>query len=49
VLGKPSWIQSPAWGKGPFLMQFDERFLDVNLGDKGRTYVFEDTAFWQCG
>jgi hypothetical protein len=29
-------------------MQFDERFVDVNLGDKGRMYVYADTAFWQC-
>lgn len=29
-------------------MQFDEGFVDVNLGDMGVMYVFEDSAFWQC-
>jgi hypothetical protein len=48
VLGGPDWIQDPQPGKGPFLLQFDERFVDVNLGDKGRMYVYADTAFWQC-
>jgi hypothetical protein len=48
VAGGPHWIQDPQPGKGPFVMQFDERFVDVNLGDKGRMYVYADTAFWQC-
>lgn len=46
--GNPSWIQKPQRGKGPFILQFDERFADVNVGDRGRMYVFSDTAFFQC-
>ncbi len=37
-------------GAGGVVMQFDERFGDVNLGDSGIMYVYGDgTAFWQCG
>lgn len=29
-------------------MQFDESFVDINLGDMGIMYVFADGGFWQC-
>ncbi|MGM0558527.1 MAG: toxin-antitoxin system YwqK family antitoxin [Myxococcota bacterium] len=47
VLGEPIWLQYPEGG-GTFLMQFDESFAWMNLGDSGVMYVFGDTAFWQC-
>lgn len=47
VLGEPIWLQYPEGG-GTFLMQFDESFAWMNLGDMGVMYVFDDTAFWQC-
>jgi len=47
VLGDPIWLQDEEGG-GIFFMQFDEGFVDVNLGDMGVMYVFEDSAFWQC-
>lgn len=33
---------------GALIAQFDRSFVDINLGDMGVMYVFEDTAFWQC-
>lgn len=47
ALGEPLWLQGEEEGGG-FLLQFDEGFADVNLGDCGVMYVFDDTAFWQC-
>jgi hypothetical protein len=47
VLGEPIWLQYPEGG-GTFLMQFDESFAWMNLGDMGVMYVFDETAFWQC-
>ncbi len=47
VLGAPIWLQA-AEHFGNFLLQFDETFADINLGDSGIMYVFGDTAFWQC-
>jgi antitoxin component YwqK of YwqJK toxin-antitoxin module len=47
VLGEPIWLQDEQH-QGNFLLQFDESFGNVNLGDSGLMYVFEDTAFWQC-
>jgi hypothetical protein len=47
VLGEPLWLQDEQDG-GDFLMQFDESFCSMNLGDAGIMYVFEDAAFWQC-
>ena len=44
--GKPLWFQFPEH-EGDFLMQFDGRFIDMNLGDAGVMFVFTDTAFWQ--
>ena len=45
--GKPIWIQGAQYDKN-IIMQFDESLVDMNLGDGGCMYVFEDTAFWQC-
>ncbi len=47
VLGEPIAIQEDIHMDN-LLVQFDERFVDINLGDSGVMYVFEDTAFWQC-
>lgn len=46
--GKPLWMQGNEHD-GHFLCQFDETFIEMNLGDAGIMYVFTDTAFWQCG
>lgn len=45
--GAPIWLQSPEHD-GEFLLQFDESFASVNLGDCGVMYVFTDEQFWQC-
>lgn len=48
VLGEPLWLQGDDEGGGStFLMQFDESFCSMNLGDAGIMYVFDDDAFWQ--
>jgi hypothetical protein len=46
--GSPMWLQAPEYAGGLFLLQFDESFAYMNLGDMGIMYVFTDTAFWQC-
>lgn len=43
----PIWLQSAQY-HGTFILQFDEGFIPINLGDCGIMYVFADTAFWQC-
>lgn len=48
VLGSPIWLQAEEGAGGAFLMQFDESFCSMNLGDCGVMYVFSGTAFWQC-
>ena len=50
VLGPPIWLQGDEdeWDGGRPVMQLDEGFVDVNLGDMGILYVFDDGAFWQC-
>lgn len=48
VLGEPMWLQEEEEGDGAFVMQLDESFVDVNLGDCGVLYVFDEGAFWQC-
>lgn len=53
IFGPPSWIQrteedDDVEDLGRFIMQFNEDFCDVNLGDSGRMYVFEDLAYWEC-
>ncbi|HEY0134789.1 MAG TPA: hypothetical protein VGB85_11935 [Nannocystis sp.] len=45
--GGPIWLQGDEH-EGDFLLQFDESFASVNLGDCGIMYVFTDTQFWQC-
>ena len=47
ALGEPIWLQSPE-PAGRFVMQLDEAFLRMNLGDAGVLFVFEKTAFFQC-
>ena len=48
VLGEPLWLQGDEGGGAGFVMQFDESFVGVNLGDMGIMYVFSDGGFWQC-
>lgn len=45
--GEPIWLQDEEGG-GRFLLQVDEGFASMNLGDCGVMYVFDDTAYWQC-
>jgi hypothetical protein len=45
--GRPIWLQGDECD-GSFLLQFDESFADLNLGDCGVMYVFAETQFWQC-
>lgn len=45
--GRPIWLQGDEHD-GEFLLQFDESFVNVNLGDAGVMYVFTDQQFWQC-
>ena len=42
----PIWLQSEEY-TGTFVMQFDEGFASMSLGDCGIMYVFADTAFGQ--
>jgi hypothetical protein len=46
--GQPIWLQGDEGAGGGFVMQFDEGFVYMNLGDSGVMYVYPDTAFWQC-
>jgi len=48
VGGNPQWLQYNEGDEFSFIMQFDEGFADVNLGDCGLMYVYTDDAFWQC-
>ena len=48
ALGEPIWLQQDEGGSDGFVMQFDETFVDMNLGDSGIMYVYADDAFWQC-
>jgi len=45
--GEPLWLQGDEH-EGEFLLQFDEGFANVNLGDCGIMFVFSDEQFWQC-
>lgn len=47
VGGEALWLQEPEYN-GEFVLQFDESFINMNLGDAGSMYVFKDVAFWQC-
>jgi hypothetical protein len=46
VLGGPLWSQGDEH-QGTFLLQFNDGFTSINLGDAGIMYVFLDTSFWQ--
>lgn len=48
ALGEPMFIQEDAGGGDGFVMQLAEHVGDLNLGDAGSLYVFEDTVFMQC-
>ncbi len=48
VGGAPLWLQDDEGGDAGFVMQFDEGFCSMNLGDSGIMYVYADDAFWQC-
>lgn len=48
VLGDPTWVTEPAHS-GSLVAQFGEGFAEVYLGERGRMFVFTDTAFWQSG
>ncbi len=48
ALGQPLWLQGDEGGGAGFVMQFDESFVDINLGDMGIMYVYTDGGFWQC-
>lgn len=48
VGGGPLWLQDDEGGDAGFVMQFDESFCSMNLGDSGIMYVYADDAFWQC-
>ncbi len=45
--GMPLWLQDKEHD-GDVILQFDVMLVDMNLGDGGVMYVFDDTAFWQC-
>lgn len=45
--GRPIWLQGDEHD-GEFLLQFDESFANINLGDAGVMYIFTDQQFWQC-
>lgn len=47
ALGEPMFIQEGDCG-GTFIMQIAEQIADLNLGDSGSLYVFDDTVFMQC-
>ena len=44
---RPLWIQGEEHDK-PVILQFNEFLADMNFGDAGAFYVFQDTAFMQC-
>jgi hypothetical protein len=48
VLGHPMFIQEAYDGAGELVMQLSERAADLNLGDSGSLYVFDDAIFMQC-
>ncbi|MBN8614705.1 MAG: hypothetical protein J0L92_29160 [Deltaproteobacteria bacterium] len=48
VLGQPMFIQDEEESGVSFVMQLSERIGDLNLGDSGSLYVFDDAIFMQC-
>ena len=47
ALGEPFWIQQEEEGHGAFLFQISGGLADLNLGDGGALYVFEDGFVFQ--
>ena len=45
--GNPIWLQENEGATG-FIMQFDEEFVSMNMGDSGVMYLYEANGFWQC-
>ncbi len=48
ALGEPMFIQDDEEAGASFVMQLAERIGDLNLGDSGSLYVFDDGIFMQC-
>lgn len=50
--GIPITIQEPdafnTFSYGPFIMQINERLVNVNLGDSGNMYLFAGGSYWDC-
>ncbi|MEM7183523.1 MAG: hypothetical protein AAF518_21625 [Spirochaetota bacterium] len=46
--GAPLWLQFPDMEADDFILQFDERFANINLGDMGIMYIGEKKCFFQC-
>jgi len=46
--GRPMFIQDDAFSGSEFIMQFDDYFMPINLGDAGLMYVSKDDYMWQC-
>ena len=44
--GEPLWLHDDYYSK-PFVLQFSEELVDINMGDGGLMYMFIDTAFIQ--
>lgn len=47
ALGMPTFIQESEETSSGFVLQADEWFSGLNLGDSGELYVFEHRSFWQ--
>lgn len=48
VGGGPLWIQDAERGKDRWIMQVNPGLCDVNLGDAGSLYIYEDETVFQC-
>lgn len=46
--GDAIWMKSDEAPSPNFLMQFNETFANIKLGDNGIMYLYKETAFWQC-
>ena len=44
--GDPGWLQEPEGPSRGFILQFDQTFVPMDLGDSGVMYVFADCAWW---
>lgn len=49
VLGRPAFLQSNphAGDEAGFVMQLSAGFVDLDLGDGGRAFVYDDHCFWE--